>query len=78
MPWGIVVQLSGCFLDRLREERELVLYRAFASHTERSSVLPVAASSVRPSAEIRKKLDHEYSLGELDPAWTVRAPAIEA
>jgi hypothetical protein len=74
---GIVVQLSGYSLDRLRDDGEFILYRAHAKQIEVPSVLLLAPASTRPSPEKLKKIDHEYSLrSELDSAWAVRPPAL--
>ena len=67
------MQLSEYSLERLRDDGELVLYRAHAKQMERPSVLLLAPASTRPSPETLKKIDHEYSLrSELDSAWAVR------
>src|SRR5712671_5039367 len=67
------MQLSDYALDRLRDDGELVLYRAHTKQMEPPSVLLLAPASTRPSPETLKKLDHEYSLrSELDSAWAVR------
>ena len=77
MPWRIVVQLSEYSLDRLRDDGELVLYRAHAKQTERPSVLLLTPASTRPSPETLKKINHEYSLrSELDSAFAVRPLAL--
>jgi serine/threonine protein kinase len=73
MPWGIVMQLLGYSLDRLRDDGEFILYRAHAEQVELPSVLLLAPAATRPSPETLKKIDHEYSLrSELDSAWAVR------
>jgi hypothetical protein len=77
MPWGIVMQLSGYSLDRLRDDGEFILYRTHAKHIEPPSVLLVAPAATRPSPETLNKIDHEYSLrSELDSAWAVRPLAL--
>jgi len=65
-------------LNILREDGEFILYRGeHLSRPRSASVLLLAASSGKPSAETLKKLDHEYSLrNELDSAWAVRPLAV--
>jgi len=71
------MQLSEYSLDRLRDDGELVLYRAHAKQMEPPSVLLLTPASTRPSPETLKKIDHEYSLrSELDSAWAVRPLAL--
>ena len=67
------MQLSEYSLDRLRDDGDLVLYRAHAKQMEQPSVLLLTPASTRPSPETLEKIDHEYSLrSELDSAWAVR------
>ncbi|MGJ5814571.1 sigma 54-interacting transcriptional regulator [Paludibaculum fermentans] len=67
------MQLSEYSLERLRDDGELVLYRARAAEPELPSALLLAPASTRPSPETLRKIDHEYSLrSELDPAWAAR------
>src|SRR5882672_11303019 len=71
------MQLSEYSLERLRDDGEFSLYRGHAKQPGPPSVLLLAPSSVRPSPETLKKIDHEYSLrNELDPAWAVRPLAL--
>lgn len=65
-------------LNILREDQEFILYRG--EHSIRpgsASVLLLAPSSNKPSLELLKKLEHEYSLkNELDSAWAARPLAV--
>src|ERR1700730_16055567 len=71
------MQLSGYSLDRLRDDGEVILYRAYAEQIEPPSVLLLAPASTRPSPETLRKIAHEYSLrSELDSAWAVRPLAL--
>jgi serine/threonine protein kinase len=71
------MQLSGYSFDRLRDDREFILYRARATRIEPPTVLLFAPASTRPSPETLKKIDHEVSLkSELDSAWAVRPLAL--
>ena len=71
------MELSEYFLDGLRDDGELILYRARPKQPERPSVLLLSPASARPSSETLKKIDHEYSLrSELDSAWAVRPLAL--
>ena len=65
-------------LNILREDQEFILYRgAHSSRPSSASVLLLAPSSGKPSAETLKKLEHEYSLrNELDSAWAARPLAV--
>jgi hypothetical protein len=77
MPEGIVMQLLGYSLDRLRDDGELILYRAHAKPSEPLFVLLLVPASTRPSLETLKKIYPEYSLwSELDSARVVRPPAL--
>jgi hypothetical protein len=64
------MQLSGYSRDRLCDDGEFILYRAHVKPTELPPVLLLAPASARPSPEILKKIDHEFSLrSDLDSAW---------
>lgn len=77
MPWGILVQFSAYFLDRLRDDGEFILYRAHAKQAGLPPVLLLTPASTRPNPDTLKKINHEYSLrSELDPAWAVRPLAL--
>jgi hypothetical protein len=77
MPEGIVMQLLGYSLDRLRDDGELILYRAHAKPSESPVVLLLVPASTRPSLETLKKIHPEPSLwSELDSAWVVRPPGL--
>ena len=58
---GIVVQLSGYTLDRIRDDGEVILYRAHAQQIEAPSVLLLAPVAGRPSPEALNKINHEFS-----------------
>ena len=74
---GSILQLSGYTHDRLRDDGEIVLYRAHAKQTELPSVLLLTPALTRPRPETIKKIDHEYSLrSELDSAWALRPLAL--
>lgn len=60
MPQGIVMQLSGYSIARLRDRGEFILYRAHGKQTELSSVLPPIQASALSSSETLKKI--KYSL----------------
>jgi serine/threonine protein kinase len=71
------MQLSGYSLVRLRDNGEFILYRAYPTQTELSSVLLLVPFATHPSPETLKKIDHEYSLRrELNSAWAVRPLAL--
>ncbi|HWR16788.1 MAG TPA: AAA family ATPase [Terriglobales bacterium] len=77
MAWGIIVQVSGYSLDRLRDDGEFVLSRAHPKLPELASVLVLTPASTRPTPETLSKIRHEYSLrSELDSAWAVRPTAL--
>jgi len=59
---GILVQLSGYILDRIRDEGEFILYRAHAQQTKPPSVLLLALVATRSNPQTLKKTDHELSL----------------
>jgi len=65
-------------LNILREDQEFILDRG--EHSIRpgsASVLLLVPSSNKPSLELLKKLEHEYSLkNELDSAWAARPLAV--
>jgi len=69
------VQLSGYFLDRLREDGEFTLYRAHPKQRELTSVLLLVPASTRPGPETLKKIDYEYSWRS-ELARTVRRQAV--
>lgn len=64
---------GGAFLVLARpppQNGELVLYRVHSRQLEPPSILLMAPSSTRPTAETLDKIDHEYSLrSELDSMW---------
>ena len=67
------MELSGYLLDPLREDGEFILYRAHANQLEPRSILLLAPSSNRPTAEVLEKIDHEYSLrNDLKSTWALR------
>src|SRR5215467_11467398 len=69
----LIVDLSGCLLETLREDGEFILYRARAEHAETPCVLLLSPVSNRPTVETLKKINHEHTLkDELDPTWAVR------
>src|ERR1700721_116668 len=71
------MQLSGYSLVRLRDNGKFILYRAYPTQTELSSVLLLVPFATHPSPETLKKIDHEYSLRrELNSAWAVRPLAL--
>jgi PAS domain S-box-containing protein len=72
------VDSSQLPLAILREDEEFILYRGEQSgRPDSASVLLLAPSSSKPSAETLKKLEHEYSLRrELDSAWAARPLAV--
>src|SRR5438128_2489419 len=71
-----VMELSDYLLEKLRADREFILYRGqHARPTPGSapSLLVLTPVSEHPAPASLRRLEHEYSLrAELDPAWAVR------
>jgi hypothetical protein len=65
------------YLERLRHDKEFVLYRRRRLVQPGSPpVLLLAPTFTRPSLETLRKIGHEYSLrDELDSAWFGRWPS---
>src|ERR1700730_5882796 len=66
-----VTELSGYVLEPIREGTEFTLYRG-RQHGNPSPVLVVALAEEQPSTQGLRRLEHEYSLAELDPEWAAR------
>jgi predicted ATPase/C4-dicarboxylate-specific signal transduction histidine kinase len=69
-----VIELSRYALETLRQDEELILYRA-RNRDDGTTILVLSLVAEYPSPESLKRLEHEYLLREeLDPTWA--APAI--
>jgi PAS domain S-box-containing protein len=65
------MDLSGYWLETLREDSETVLYRGHEPDTT-ATVLVIAPASRKPAAAHVERLEHEYALrNQLDPGWAV-------
>jgi PAS domain S-box-containing protein len=71
-----VIELSRYVLEPLRKDEEFILYRG-RSQDEVSQILVLSPVAERPTPEILRRLEHEYSLREaLDSAWSARPIAL--
>jgi len=71
-----VIELSRYFLEALRTDEELILYRGW-SEDDATRVLVLSPVAERPRPETLKRLEHEFSLrDELNRAWFARPIAI--
>jgi predicted ATPase/two-component sensor histidine kinase/GAF domain-containing protein len=71
------MNLEGCELKKLREDAELVLYRAYPPNSG-DSLLVLSPASAHPDAATLVRLEHEHGLAsELDPAWAAKPLALE-
>jgi serine/threonine protein kinase len=71
-----VIELSRYVIEPLRKDENFILYRGRSSY-DASQILVLSPLAEYPSAEILKRLEHEYSLKEeLDPTWATRPIAM--
>src|SRR5438270_6605909 len=71
-----MTELSGYMLESLREDRDFTLYRGRQDGNP-SPVLVLALTTVHPSPQALRRLEHEYSLAaELDSTWTAKPLAL--
>src|SRR3954453_21260850 len=71
-----MAELSGYMLEPLREDKDFTLYRGRQDGNP-SPVLVLALTTVRPSAQAVRRLEHEYSLAaELDARWAAKPLAL--
>src|SRR3954453_8709244 len=71
-----MAELSGYMLEPLREDTDFTLYRGRQDGNP-SPVLVLALTTVHPSPQALRRLEHEYSLAaELDSTWAAKPLAL--